>query len=111
MLQMTELRLSAEETEAIRECGAICFGDVFHEIYLFGSRTHLDLKGGDIDLLVVSEDRDVDQLHQRRVDFLLALKDRIGDQKIDLVVAGKSALEGDPFLKSIWRQARLLHRN
>ncbi|NCD40853.1 MAG: nucleotidyltransferase domain-containing protein [Bacteroidia bacterium] len=53
------------------------------EVYLFGSRTDLNERGGDIDLLIVSE-----QLSEKdRIPLKLALYDGLGEQKIDLIIA------------------------
>jgi len=52
------------------------------KVYLYGSRVNDNAKGGDIDLLVISDLIDfTDKIYLR-----LKLKDRIGDQKIDLLV-------------------------
>ncbi len=74
------MRLEAKELEAIRE--EIRRADPAAEIYLFGSRTDDFAKGGDIDLLVLSDAlgfRDVLQLRTR-------ILDRIGWQQLDLLV-------------------------
>ena len=53
------------------------------EVFLFGSRARDSERGGDIDLLIMSSEIDPDQW--RRIK--LALMDRLGAQKIDLLVA------------------------
>lgn len=56
-------------------------------VYLFGSRTNDNLKGGDIDLLIIPDlHSDNDKLFDQKIDFLVSLKDRIGDQKIDVII-------------------------
>jgi predicted nucleotidyltransferase len=52
------------------------------EIYLFGSRTDDFAKGGDIDLLVLSDSLDFRDVLQLRTRIL----DRIGWQQLDLLV-------------------------
>ncbi len=52
------------------------------KLYLFGSRTDLTKKGGDIDLLVLSEEKlPYEALQKIRFDFW----DEFGEQKLDLV--------------------------
>lgn len=54
-------------------------------IYLFGSRTDDTMKGGDIDLLVMVDDKSSD-LESRIIKSVTGIQFAIGDQKIDLVV-------------------------
>ena len=80
------MRLSQDELNAIRE--EIQRLDAQAEAYLYGSRTGDDARGGDIDLLVVSEKlgfRDVVRLRTR-------ILDRIGWQQLDLVVKRREQL-------------------
>lgn len=70
-------------------------------VYLYGSRVHEHLKGGDIDLLVLCEGI----AFGNEVDMLLAIKRRIGDQKVDLTVASPGHAHQDPFLQSILPEA------
>jgi predicted nucleotidyltransferase len=84
------MRLSPEAVQAIRE--EVARADPQAEVWLFGSRTRDEAKGGDIDLLVVSERLGfADELRLRA-----ALLDRIGWQRLDLVVRPRSRL-GEPF--------------
>ena len=53
------------------------------EVFLFGSRVKDEERGGDIDLLIMSSKIDPDE--RRRIK--LRLIDRLGPQKIDLLVA------------------------
>lgn len=74
------MRLGANEVETIRE--EVRQSDPAAEIYLYGSRADDSAKGGDIDLLVVSDKlgfRDVLRLRTR-------ILDRIGWQQLDLAV-------------------------
>lgn len=96
------MRITPEQKQAIVE---VVHGvDLMAKVYLFGSRVRDDLKGGDIDLLVISESITFAQ----KLDILVGVKLRIGEQKIDLkIVTGDQAAE-DPFVQSILPSAILL---
>lgn len=78
------MRLTQNEVAAILACANRHFGEGA-TVRLFGSRLNDRRRGGDIDLHV-----ETPHAHLARLDvelaFLQDLKDRIGDQKIDLVV-------------------------
>lgn len=50
-------------------------------VYLFGSRVRDDLRGGDIDLLIVGKGYDPSLLRTIKIE----LKDALGDQRIDIL--------------------------
>ena len=77
------MRLTKYEIESIRKIFYETFKD--GRIYLFGSRLDDTKRGGDIDLYIQTEDKN--DLLLKKVDFLAKLKDKIGDQKIDVVVS------------------------
>ena len=89
------MRLSAAESAAIRE--QILALDPGASIYLYGSRTDPNARGGDIDLLVISDKL---SFHDK-ISLLVAIKDRIGDQRIDLMIKGVEHAKADPFAQSI----------
>ncbi len=62
-------------------------------IYLYGSRTNLLLKGGDIDLLLVSERLKFNH----KIDILLGIKNLIGEQRIDLSIKSHEEFKHDSF--------------
>ena len=74
------MRLSKQEISAIKK--NILHFDNEAKIYLFGSRTNDKAKGGDIDVLVISD----------KIGFMEKTKIRVGifkeidEQKLDLVV-------------------------
>ncbi|KIM02704.1 MAG: hypothetical protein KN64_14370 [Sulfurovum sp. AS07-7] len=76
------MRLEPYEIKAIQES----FISNFHsgKIYLFGSRIDDTKKGGDIDLYI--EPVETKDLMSKKIDFLVELKSKIGDQKIDVVI-------------------------
>ena len=76
------MRLKNTEIEAIKKVFLETF--IQGEIYLFGSRVDDSQKGGDIDIYITP--RSNDNLAQKRIDFLVKLKQIIGLQKIDVVI-------------------------
>jgi predicted nucleotidyltransferase len=76
------MRLSQEEIQAIKKT----FIDIFSEgdIYLFGSRVDDTKKGGDIDLYISTPQKK--DLVAKKIEFLVKLKQKIGEQKIDVVL-------------------------
>ena len=79
------MRLSPEQIYAIKHLAAECFGDRT-VVYLFGSRVDDNKRGGDIDLYVETDEPDLAVILDAKYDFLAKLKQRIGDQRIDVVV-------------------------
>ncbi len=75
------MRLSEEERQTI--LGALAARDSAAEVYLFGSRVDDNAKGGDIDLLVLSERIGFGG----KLDILVDLHKQLGDRKVDLIVA------------------------
>jgi predicted nucleotidyltransferase len=74
------MRLSKQEIEVIKSVMHRFVKDA--EIYLFGSRTRDDARGGDIDILLLSDKRiDLHTIIQMKI----ALQDVLGEQKIDIV--------------------------
>lgn len=78
------MRLTNTQIQIIKSETKLVFGNTAH-VYLFGSRVDDNKKGGDIDLLILTDDNTqsqrtkVDLLH---INLILAL----GDQKIDILV-------------------------
>lgn len=72
--------------------------DPHAHVYVFGSRADLSKKGGDIDLLILSEIFSF--LHRRTLIF--KMEDLIGEQKIDIVF-GKDT--SDSFVQHILKKA------
>jgi predicted nucleotidyltransferase len=76
------VRLKKYEVKAIKTT----FKEIFKngDIYLFGSRVDDSKKGGDIDLYISIPDKK--DLVSKKIDFLVKLKRKIGEQKIDVVL-------------------------
>ena len=77
-------KLSEFERNIIKESAKKIFG-LKTEVFLFGSRANDRLKGGDIDLYVISESKD--NLAGKKIDFLTNVQLKIGIQRIDVVIA------------------------
>ena len=93
------MRISKNEIKAIKE--SINSLDKGAEIYLFGSR-NVDLaKGGDIDLLIISEKLSYDDtIRIRKI-----LYEKLEEQKIHIIIAQDTT---DPFVKIAYREGVLL---
>lgn len=84
------MRLTEKEQYAIKTIiGQI---DPAAKIWLFGSRTDDLAKGGDIDLLIMSDKLSLGDRSRIR----LALYEQIGEQKIDLIIVSDDT---DPFTR------------
>jgi predicted nucleotidyltransferase len=79
------MRLKPEEIDAIRECVSAVFGPGA-PVWLFGSRVDDHRRGGDIDLLLETT-LDAEERLRRRFRLLAQLQQRLGEQKIDLVLS------------------------
>jgi len=77
-------RMRLKETEVVAICES--FRDVFSRgaMYLFGSRIDDRKRGGDIDLLVIPEIKE--NAIEKKLAFLVKLKKKIGEQRIDVVI-------------------------
>ena len=92
------------DTEVVHITRIVRSRDAHAATYLFGSRTNDQLKGGDIDLLVLSESLTFSD----RISLLSELKLAIGDQKIDLLIRKPADAASDPFVAEILKTAILL---
>ncbi|BBO80255.1 nucleotidyltransferase domain-containing protein [Desulfosarcina ovata] len=84
------MRLSSEEKKII--VGAVLNLDAKARIYLFGSRVDDRQKGGDIDILILSDCL----TFKDKLKIKANLFETMEDQKIDLLIARD---ESDPFVK------------
>ena len=77
------MRLSEIEVNTIKQT----YKEVFNsgDIYLFGSRIDDSKKGGDIDLYIDADN--IENKLEKKIEFLVSLKQKIGDQKIDVVIS------------------------
>ena len=89
------MRLTDNEKKIIKN--SICSLDSKAKIFLYGSRANDCLKGGDIDLLVISDFL----CFKDKVTILLNIKSEIGEQKIDLSIQTQKENTKDTFFQSI----------
>ncbi|SFP06632.1 nucleotidyltransferase family protein [Hydrogenimonas thermophila] len=80
------MRLEQYELDAIRESFIKNFQK--GKVYLFGSRVDENKKGGDIDLYIdLGDNVDLKEVMKMKQDFKLDIYDKIGEQKIDIVIS------------------------
>ncbi len=82
-MKIKDIRLTEEELKAIKNIGKEVFGENVR-LWLFGSRINPKARGGDIDIYV--EVQNMENWLDKKLDFLVKLKEKIGDQRIDLVL-------------------------
>lgn len=93
------MRLTDFEMKAIKE--VVYLEDENANIYIFGSRVDDDAKGGDIDILVISQK--LLQKDSRRIKY--NLYDKLGEQKIDIVIAKDDSY---PFVSMVLEKGVLI---
>jgi predicted nucleotidyltransferase len=96
------MRLTKTEIHTITRLGRKFFGEKTR-IFLFGSRTDDIKKGGDIDLFISNSDEGRLTLYAK-ISFLSELKQRIGDQKIDVILDNANTRQKQNFYHSILNQ-------
>lgn len=97
------MRLSHDQICVIFDCLKAVFNEINYELFLYGSRVDDNLKGGDIDLLIVTDRRGVDIFNKHHLALLVEIKKNklIGQRRIDIKAVTLNELTNDPFLKSI----------
>ena len=81
------MRITEQQINAIREASTKVFG-VGTRIWLFGSRTNDEARGGDIDLLLKPPGTHADSAGNvmKKIQFLGLLEKSIVERKIDVVI-------------------------
>jgi len=85
---MKPVRLTEEEIKAIVETAKEVFGNDV-KVWLFGSRVDLTKRGGDIDLYIETPLKG--DILDKKLTFLVRLEDKIGEQRIDLIIRKPNA--------------------
>ena len=91
---LSNLRLHKVEIDNIVE--AVLSFDKAAKVFVFGSRTNLEARGGDIDLLILSEQITFSD----KVSILVELEQRLREQKIDILIKKPHELTSDAFVKT-----------
>jgi predicted nucleotidyltransferase len=78
------MRLSKFEQNIIKQTAEQIFG-IEVKVFIFGSRINDNLKGGDIDIYIEVSKDNVNLL-EKKIKFLVGLDDKLGEQKIDVVI-------------------------
>lgn len=92
------MRLNKNEIESIIHLANLHFGkDV--QVFLFGSRTETQKRGGDIDLFISNPNGEPLKI-RTKINFIADLILHIGEQKIDVVLDNQAA-RNSAFFKSI----------
>ncbi|MBI1954495.1 MAG: nucleotidyltransferase domain-containing protein [Proteobacteria bacterium] len=79
------IRLEQNDLDSIIQTFKECFEENDH-LWLFGSRVDLNKRGGDIDLYIEVMNFDSKKVFDQKQNFWILLQDRLGEQKIDIVV-------------------------
>jgi len=94
------MRLSEQEIKLLKNELKLLSNEA--KLYLFGSRVDDAKKGGDIDLLIVSNELTKKDLRILRIEFFK----EFGEQKIDIILDNGEFL--NPFNRFIFQKAILL---
>ena len=97
MSDLADVRLSAEEIALLKTHTLQIDPDAM--IYLFGSRCDPSAKGGDIDILILSEKF----TRKEKRELRLAFFERFGEQKLDILI--DSAEHPKTFTRLILKKA------
>jgi len=97
------MRLSKKEQNIIKKLAEEKFGAGTH-VYIFGSRTDDNQRGGDIDIFISNKSKHKLTL-RAKISFLTRLKTMIGDQKIDVVLDTDLTRSKKTFYQTIKKDA------
>jgi predicted nucleotidyltransferase len=92
------MRLTLIQKTAICETAAKYFG-ADAEVWLFGSRVNDQAKGGDIDLYIEPLISHAAKLVDAKLQFLRELHQKIGEQKIDVVLHPANSTQDLPIYR------------
>jgi predicted nucleotidyltransferase len=79
------MRLTDQQRDIIRATVAETFG-AEADVWLFGSRVDDSKRGGDIDLLIETDQVDADAITRAEISFLTRIQMELGEQKIDVLL-------------------------
>ena len=96
-----QIRLTTEEINSIKHIFTKHFDNNDH-LWIFGSRVNPIQRGGDIDLYIESNNSSISAVLDQKIQFLIDVKNTIGEQKIDVIINIKSLNKN----LSIYEEAR-----
>jgi myo-inositol-1-phosphate synthase len=103
------MRISEEERKKIIEVLGPFFAKAAGKLFLIGSRVNDCARGGDIDFLILVKKKEMEsRMLAKRHIILARLKEKLGDQKIDITVCVNDQKNSLPFLESVLEDAVLL---
>lgn len=79
------MRLTLQQQSIIRSTVSETFA-TGAGVWLFGSRADDSKRGGDIDLLIETDQTDINSLARAEITFLTRLQMKLGEQKIDVLL-------------------------
>jgi hypothetical protein len=79
------MRLTDQQRSIIRTTVTETFGATA-DVWLFGSRVDDNKRGGDIDLLIETDQVDVNAIARTEIAFLTQIQMKLGEQKIDVLL-------------------------
>ena len=100
------MRLTDRQRTIIRATVAETFG-AGADVWLFGSRMDDNKRGGDIDLLIETDQVDVDAILRAEISFQTKIQTKLGEQKIDVLLDYPSRKSRPPIF-SIAKQTGIL---
>jgi hypothetical protein len=80
-----KVRLEAWEISEIIKAFNECFEEK-DKLWLFGSRTDMSKRGGDIDLYIEVFNFNAEKSNRQKFKFWSLLQDKLGEQKIDIIL-------------------------
>ena len=83
---MSKIRLSEFEIDSIKSAFRKNFSSRLDHLWIFGSRVDLSSVGGDIDLYIETDEDDWSKIIDLKMKFLVALEEKLDEQKIDIVI-------------------------
>jgi predicted nucleotidyltransferase len=92
------MRLSEWQRKVIRETVIQIFGETA-KVWLFGSRVDNLKRGGDIDLLIETDNQDVSKLVQAEIKLSTQLQLKLGEQRINILIDYPTRLNRPPIFE------------
>ena len=96
------MRLTDVQVQRIRDSAAKYFG-TDTRVWLFGSRTDPQRRGGDIDLYIEPKIQTADEIVDAKLRLLRELHAVLGEQKIDVIIR-RDAFKGELPIHRIARE-------